>query len=650
MSAPRTIAPYGTWRSPITAATLTGTSTPLSEPSLRDGEISWLEGRPREAGRVVVVTRAADGTLRERTPASLNVRTRAHSYGGGACLALSEQLVVSSFEGGRLYRVDEGAAPRPLTPEGPFRYADGSLDAARDRAIYVREEAFEGGRPPVDALVAVDLGGSGAPRVLATGHDFFSAPRVSPDGGHLAWLTWDHPSMPWDGSDLWVAPIAKDGSLGTPEHVAGSARESVLQPEWSPDGVLHFVSDRTGFWNLYRARGSVVEPLAPMDADFGIPPWTFGGSMYAFASSERIVAAYHRAGVAHLATIDTRTRALAPLVTPYDAIFGGVRAAGGRAVFLGATRRTPRSLVAIDLDTARTEVVARSSAAAIDDAHLSVAEPVAFPAPGGATAFGYFYGPVNAAYAAPDGERPPLIVMSHGGPTARVDPDLNPSIQFWTSRGFGVLDVNYGGSTGHGRAYRERLNGRWGEVDVDDCIAGAAFLVGRGDADGARLAIRGGSAGGYTTLAALAFRDVFHAGASYYGIGDLELLDRDAAATNKFESRYNASLIGPYPERKDLYVARSPIHAASRIAAPVIFFQGADDEVVPPNQSRLMFDALKTKGLLTAYLEFEGEGHGFRKAATIERAILAELYFYANVFGLARPERAPDLVLENAKR
>jgi dipeptidyl aminopeptidase/acylaminoacyl peptidase len=658
----RETAPYGTWRSPITAATLTAASTPLSEPCIAYGATYWLEGRPREAGRATLMMRDADGAVRERTSAPFSVRTRAHSYGGGAYLVLpGGAVLLSSYADGRVHRLDAGpdAAPRAITPEGAWRYADGTLDAARGRAIFVREEAFTDGRPPTDALVAIDLEGHGSPRVLATGHDFFAAPRVSPDGARVAWLTWDHPNMPWDASDLWVATLASDGSLGVPVHVAGGAGESIVQPAWSPDGDLYFVTDRRGFWNLHRVRAAEVASgameaasVVTMDADFGSAPWVFGQSMYAFASPSRIVCAYQEAGVGHLATVDTQSGALTRIELRYDAIYGGVHAAEGSAVFLGANKRTPRSLVAVDLDAPsggpRTEVLARSSATAIDDSLLSIAEPIAFPTGDGATAYGYFYRPVNAGYVAPAGERPPLLVLSHGGPTSRVDPELNPAIQYWTTRGFGVLDVNYGGSTGHGRAYRARLDGRWGEVDVDDCIAGARFLVARGDADGARLVVRGGSAGGYTTLAALAFRSVFHAGASYYGIGDLELLDRDAVATNKFESHYNRSLIGPYPERRDLYVARSPIHSASAIASPVIFFQGADDEVVPPNQSRLMFDALRERGLMTAYLEFEGEGHGFRKAATIERAIEAELTFYARVFGLTLPTPAADIEIANA--
>jgi dipeptidyl aminopeptidase/acylaminoacyl peptidase len=556
-------------------------------------------------------------------------------------------IVFSNHADRRLYRWTAGEEPRAITPEGAWRYADGVFDRARDRIVCVREEPFDDGREPDDTLVAVDARGRTPPRVIASGHAFYASPCVSPDGTRLAWLTWDHPNMPWDGTDLWIATIAEDGTLGRPEHVAGGKSESIFQPSFSPDGVLYFVSDRTGFWNLQRWRDGSIEAVLPMAADFGLPQWVFGMSMYAFESADRIVAAYHEDGTGRLVTIDTRTGAFATLAIPFDVVYGGVRADAGRAVFLGASTRDPKSIVSVDLATSEVTVLARASQLTIDPRHLSIAEPIRFPTDGGATAYGYFYRPTNADYAAPPGERPPLIVMSHGGPTARVEPELNPSIQFWTSRGFAVLDVNYGGSTGHGRAYRRRLEGRGGEVDVDDCIAGALVLVKRGDADRARLLVRGGSAGGYTTLAALAFREVFRAGASYYGISDLELLDQEAAASNKFESRYNHSLIGPYPERKDLYIARSPIHAVDRIRAPVIFFQGMEDNVVPPSQARGMFEALRAKKIPTAYLELEGEGHGFRKAATIERTIQAELSFYARVLGLSLDEELPPLVIEN---
>ncbi|HIC94777.1 MAG TPA: S9 family peptidase, partial [Anaerolineae bacterium] len=462
-------------------------------------------------------------------------------------------------------------------------------------------------------------------------------------GTRLAWLTWNHPNMPWDGTELWVAKLRADGSLGRAGRVAGGPRESIFQPEWSPDGILHFVSDRTGWWNLYRWRDGRVEPLTEMEAEFGRPQWVFGMSTYAFESAGRIICAYTRQGTWHLASLDTATRRLEPIETPYTEI-AYVRAAPGRAVFLAGSPTEPASIVQLDLATGRIEVLRRSSETAIDPGYLSSPQAIEFPTEGGLTAYAFFYPPRNRDYVAPPDERPPLLVMSHGGPTSAASTTLNLEIQYWTSRGIAVLDVNYGGSTGYGRAYRERLEGRWGIVDVDDCVNGARYLVERGLVDGQRLAIRGGSAGGYTTLCALTFRDVFKAGASYFGVSDLEALTKE---THKFESHYLDRLVGPYPERRDLYRDRSPIHFAHRLSCPVIFFQGLEDKVVPPSQAELMVQALRAKGLPVAYVTFEGEQHGLRRAESIKRALDAELYFYARIFGFEPADPVEPVPIEN---
>ena len=639
-------APYGAWKSPITSDLIVAASIGLGKIAIAGDDIYWLENRPSERGRSVLVHRSADGRQVDVTPPPFNVRTRVHEYGGGEGLVAAGEVFFVHFADQRVYRLteDAGAEPRPITPELPLRYADFVLDRGRNRLICIREDHSMPAHQAVNTVVSLDVAGDPAGgRVLVSGNDFYASPRLSPDGTRLAWLTWHHPNMPWDGTELWVGELDAAGAIRSAEQVAGGPAESIFQPEWSPAGVLYFVSDRTGWWNLYRWQRGQAEPLAELEAEFGLPQWVFAMSTYAFESAERIVCAYTQGGADRLALLDTVTRTLTPIETPYTEI-SGVRAARGRAYFLGGSPTAPDSLIALDLETRRCDVLRRASDAAVDAGYLSRPRTIEFPTEGGLTAFGHFYPPCNRDFAAPAGDKPPLLVLSHGGPTGNSTTTLHLDIQYWTSRGFAVLDVNYGGSTGYGRAYRERLNGAWGVVDVDDCVNGAAYLVGRGEVDSARLAIRGGSAGGYTTLCALTFRDAFRAGASHYGIGDLEGLAQD---THKFESRYLDRMVGPYPERRDLYVARSPIHFTERLACPVIFFQGLDDQVVPPSQSEAMFQAVRAKGLPTAYVTFEGEGHGFRRAEAIKRALDAELYFYARVFGFALADPVEPVAIEN---
>jgi dipeptidyl aminopeptidase/acylaminoacyl peptidase len=506
----------------------------------------------------------------------------------------------------------------------------------------VREDHSAAGEPE-NTIAAVDLAGDGAGRVLVRGNDFYAAPRLSPDGGRLAWLAWDHPNMPWDGCRLWLAGVAADGRLGEPRCVAGGERQALCQPAWSPDGRLHYVSDRSGWWNLYRDEGGRARVLCPMAAEFGRPHWMFGLSAYGFEAPDRIVAAYCADGVWRLARLDAATGALSDYETPYTDI-DFLTVSAGRAVFVGAGPSEPAAVVALDTATGQLEVLRRSTAVSLDRGYVSTPEPVAFPTEDGHTAHGFYYPPRNHEFAGPAGETPPLLVMSHGGPTGASTGAFSLRVQFWTSRGFAVLDVNYRGSTGYGTAYRRLLEGQWGVADVDDCCNGARWLAERGLADPARLAIRGSSAGGYTTLSALAFRDVFKAGASHYGIGDLEAL---MAETHKFESRYDRSLIGPPETGRRLYRERSPIHHAERLDCPVIFFQGLDDKVVPPSQAEAMVAALRAKRLPVAYLAFAGEGHGFRKAETIRCTLEAELYFYGRVFGFRPADHIPPVEIEN---
>jgi dipeptidyl aminopeptidase/acylaminoacyl peptidase len=638
------VVPYGSWKSPITSE-LTSTGAVRFEQVLLDGDdVYWVEGRPAEGGRNVIVRRTPDGERTDMTPAPFNARTRVHEYGGAACAVFEDTLYFSNFTDQRLYRQAAGSAPQPITQAVELRYADGIIDPRRNRLICVREDHRDPQREAINTLVGVFLkGDEEGGKVLVSGNNFYSSPRLSPDGSRLAWLTWNHPNMPWDGCELWVANVKPDGSLINKQRIAGGLNESIFQPEWSPGNVLHFISDRTGWWNLYRWHQGKIEPLGAMQAEFGQPQWLFGMSKYAFESSERLICAYNERGTWRLASLDLSNRRLEPIETPYTEI-SFVRASPGRAVFLAGSPTELPSVVQLDLATGETEVLRRSSEIKVDRKYLSIPDAIEFSTENGLKAHAFYYAPKNDEFVGPRGDRPPLIVISHGGPTSATTGTLRLEIQYWTSRGFAIIDVNYGGSTGYGRAYRERLNGQWGVVDVDDCVNAARYLVERSLADKKRLIIRGGSAGGYTTLCALTFRDVFKAGASYFGIGDLEA---DLNETHKFESRYTFSLVGPYPEAKQLYRERSPIHYVDCLSCPIIFFQGLDDKIVLPDQAEMMVSALRAKDVPVAYLPFEGEGHGFRNAKNIKRTLEAELYFYSRVFGFKPAGRLKPVPIEN---
>ena len=642
----RKLAPFGSWKSPITPELIASGTITLGQIALDGDDVYWVETRPAEGGRNVVVCWRPESGARDLTPMPFSARTRVHEYGGGSFLVSQGAVYFVNFADQRIYRQQGEGAPQAVTTGDKRRYADAIHDARRNRVVCVREDSAAGGHEPVNSLVAIPLDGKIAEQAIVSGSDFYSSPRLSPDGSRLAWLAWNHPNMPWDGTELWVGEVWPDGSLGKSEKVAGGAEESVIQPEWSPDGVLHFISDRSGWWNLYQWRRGRTESLCPMAAEFGRPPWVFAMSTYGFESSERILCTFVQEGRWRLALLDTRAGRLEEIETPYTDI-REVRVAARHAVLSAGSPTTASSIVRLDLQKRRLEVLRRSSDIPIDPAFFSVPEPIEFPTEGGKTAHAFFYAPRNPDYTAAAGELPPLLVRSHGGPTSATATSLLWDIQYWTSRGFAVLDVNYGGSSDYGREYRQRLNGAWGVVDVDDCVNGARYLVEKGKVDGDRLAIRGGSAGGYTTLCALTFRQVFRAGASYYGIGDLEALVRD---THKFEARYLDRLVGPYPARRDVYRERSPIHFTDRLSCPVIFFQGLDDPVVPPNQAEMMVAALRAKGLPVAYLAFAGEQHGFRRAETIKRCLEAELYFYSRVFGFELADPVEPVPIENLYR
>ena len=688
------VAPYGSWQSPITSALIVEDSVSFGDIALRGNAIYWSELRPDEDARSVIARRVVgdvDPATGRRaigggdvTPRGFSARSRVHEYGGGAfCVGADydapggDVVYFSEFADGRVYRQRVGAdgsvdAPTPLTPAADMRYADGVICDRRRLMICVREDHTSAWREPVNAIVAVDLR-SGASRVIASGNDFYSNPRVSPDGTALAWLAWNHPNMPWDGCELWAGTLGADGGVSDARRIAGGRAEAIFQPEWSPSGALHFVSDRSGWWNIYRCRnldGDAAEPICAMDAEFGMPAWVFGLSTYGFVSDERIICAYTRNGLWRIGDLDATTGAMAEFPAMASDI-GCMRVSSRYILYIGSDAESPARLILHHLDNfdassdnpdalgdspdspdGRGGIVLRQSSDALErlagdggleqsasagtsaGGLLSHPQAIEFPTTGGKTAHAFYYPPANPGYAPREGETPPLIVISHGGPTSAAGAGLDLRKQFWTSRGFALLDVNYGGSSGYGSEYRRRLNGAWGVVDVDDCVNGALHLVERGLADGARLIIRGSSAGGFTTLLALTTREAFSAGASYYGICELEALMRD---THKFESRYLDTLIGAFPAAADLYRERSAINHIDGLSAPMIVMQGLDDEIVPPNQAEMMVNALREKGLPVAYLTFEGERHGFRKAANIRRALDAELYFYSRVFGFALP-------------
>ncbi len=639
-----TVAPYGSWKSPITTDLIVSGAVGLGQIALDGDDIYWVEMRPSEGGRMVVVRRSPEGTTVDITPEPFSVRTRVHEYGGGAFLVADGVVFFSNFADQRMYRQDPGTEPKAITPEADLRYADGVFDSRRSRIVCVREDHV-GDNEPVNAIVAVDKEGVDPQEILYSGSDFCAAPRISPDGGKLAWLQWDHPNMPWDGTTLLVAEISEDGSLGEVRTITGGREESVLQPMWSRQGDLLFVSDRNGWWNLYRWRDGEVAPILEMEAEFARPQWVFDPAAYGLLDDGRVICSYVENGIWNIGVIDTSTGRLTHLDIPYSEMGRGeLRTSGQRVVFSAGAPDKPISIMSLDVATGEVETLRRAHQLEVDQAYLSRPEAVEFETAAGRSAHAFYYPPRNPEFDAPGAERPPLLVKSHGGPTAAASTGLDLSIQFWTSRGFGVVDVNYGGSTGYGTEYRRRLNGAWGIVDVEDCVNAARFLGERGDVDGDRLAIDGGSAGGYTTLAALTFHDAFKAGASHYGVSDLEALAKE---THKFESRYLDSLVGPYPERQDLYVERSPINHTHLLSCPLLLLQGLEDKIVPPNQAEMMFEAVKAKGLATAYVPFEGEQHGFRRSENIKRALEAELYFYSKVFGFDLAEPVEPVDIEN---
>ncbi|MBW0114351.1 S9 family peptidase [Pseudonocardia abyssalis] len=633
-----TIAPFGSWPTPITSELVVAAAVSLAEVRVDGAEVYWSEARPADGGRTQLVRRAADGAVTDLLPDGSNARTGVHEYGGGAWWVLDGVVWFTEWADQRLYRLADGAVqaltPAPAVERGD-RYADG--DVHGDVIVCVRERHGDG-EPRNEIVRLAAHAPTDEPEVLVTGPDFVAAPRLDPDGTTLAWLQWNHPSMPWDAVEL----VVRDLATGEETVVAGGPWESVSEPSWMPDGSLWFVSDRTDWWNLYRwLPGSDIEPIVRIDAEVGVPEWRLAGSRYAVLADGSVVFARRRAGSDALAVRGTGGL-IADLDLPFCEV-GAVRSAGGSAVVVAGTPTAEPGVYRVtppgpDSDAAVVTLCAPRDLG-LDPAGVAVAEHLTFPSVDAAgeprTAHALYFAPASATHTGPEGDAPPLVVVIHGGPTAAASSSFSPATQYWTSRGFAVVSVDHGGSTGYGRAYREELLGQWGVIEVADCLAVARRLADTGRADPARLLIRGGSAGGFTVLSALARAESpFAAGADHFGVADLEALARD---THKFESRYLDRLVGPYPQDRDTYVERSPIHQLTQFSAPLIVLQGAEDAIVPPAQSEMIVDALRAKGVPVAYLLFDGEQHGFRRAENIRRALDAELSFYAQVLGFDLP-------------
>jgi dipeptidyl aminopeptidase/acylaminoacyl peptidase len=639
------VGPYGSWASPISVDLLLKGTVQLRNQMVRwDGDdLYWSELRPSEAGRIVVCRRSADGAISDVTPAGFNARSRVHEYGGGHFAVSGGTVWFTNFADQRLYRQERGGAPRALTPAVDVRHADMAVDSRRGLLYAVREDHTTGASEAVNSIVALDSSGERDAFTVAAGNDFYSSPKLSRDGSRLAWTTWNHPNMPWDGSELWAGELDRDGHLTASRKIAGGDSESVLQPEWSPAGDLYFISDRSNWWNLYRARGEGDEPVCQKAAEFGAPQWVFGMRFYAFAGPDEIVCLYAERGGTKLGRIDVAAGTMQQVELLYTGL-NNVQTNGHTAAFFASSATLAERVLTIDLHTGAQEVVKVSNPAHIDPSNLGLPKAIEFPTDGGLMAHAIYYPPKNEDFVGPPDEKPPLMVRCHGGPTGSAGPTYTFEYHYWTSRGFAIVDVNYGGSSGYGRAYRSRLNGNWGVVDVDDCINAARYLVTQGLADGERVSITGGSAGGYTVLLSLTKRDFYNAGASHFGIGDLELFIKE---THKFESRYVETLVGPYPEHADLYRDRSAVYFADNLKCPVILFQGLEDKIVPPSQAEEFVAVCKKKKLPYAYVAFEGEQHGFRQEKNIRRSIEGEMYFLSRIFGFTVADRIEPVRIEN---
>lgn len=615
----------GTWRSPFGAAQIAAGGVRLAQPWVAGNGVYWLESRPAENGRSVLVRARPGEAPRDLTPALFSVRSRVHEYGGGAFAIAEDALYFVNDLDQQIYRQPwDGGRPLPLTAISACRFADLHLDSRHRCLIAVCEDHREQSRAARNTLVAIGLA-DGHRVTLVQGHDFYSSPALSPGGLRLAWLCWNNPQMPWDGCELWLAELDADGMVAGARRVAGSEHESIFQPQFSPDGVLHFISDRDGYWNIYEFSNGRALALTRDAMDHGFAQWNFGMSSYGFRDDGGLLAVRFNQGRSEL--VQLSAEAGVQSVREEFSQIEHLHVHGQQMVMLAADSTHQPAVIWSD---GQRDLRLTHNAHSLATEFLSTGEFLRFPTGNGETAYGWYYPPRHPQTRVPAGEKPPLLVKCHGGPTAMNGNGLDPRVQFWTSRGFAVADVNYRGSSGFGRAYRDSLHGNWGLKDPEDCIAAARHLLERGLADPARVAISGSSAGGFTVLCALALHGFFRAAAVYYGISELTSALRD---THKFEAHYGDSLLGPWPAARAVYRERSPLYAAERIRCPVIFFQGLKDKVVPPDQTERMVQALRAREVPVEYLEFPEEGHGFRRRETLQVTLEAELAFYGRVFG-----------------
>ena len=640
-----TISPYGSWKSPFSPDSMVDRMVRLSDVKLVDEQVFWIESRPAEGGRCVIMRRDRRGKTNNLIPKPYSARTLVHEMGGAPYGVAGKEVLFVNMSDQRLH-INSHNKTSAFLPQNQCRYADFASRPNSSQLVAVREDHSVPNSEAVNSLVLLDLAWLGTEVVLASGYDFYSSPSLSPDGSKVAWLCWNHPHMPWDETELWVADLDEDGSPLESRCLFAESDISLIQPQWSPLGVLHVISDEAGWWNLYAVSDEGLQPLCPREAEFGDPQWVMGLSSYAFVGAQSILCKWHKDGIEQLGILDLEDGSLAELETPYTE-FSYIKAEGNLAVFLGASPSHFPELVLLNLDSKKCQIIRRASKEGIDNSLVSQPSSIEFETENGERAYAFYYAPFNPEFRAPDGERPPLLVKSHGGPTSTSSSTLNMEIQYWTSRGFAVVDVNYRGSTGHGTAYRRRLAGNWGLLDVQDSVNAARHLASKGLTDPSRQAVMGGSAGGFTTLACLAFTKDFQAGMSRYGVADLGALARE---THKFESRYLDSLVGPYPADAHVYEQRSPINFAQQISCPVLFLQGLEDRIVPPNQAERMVSALKQSSVPVAYLEFPDEQHGFRKAENIRAALETEEYFLAQIFGIELAVPSNSIEIHNWKK
>ena len=625
----KTAKPYGSWPSTLSAELITRAAPGLNFLQSHGERLFWVESRPWEAGRNVIMCREGDGSTRDLLPAPFSHQSRVHEYGGMAYAMDDSHLYFVNAADQRIYQLAlaEDKQPVAITAAGS-RFADLVIDQARQQLIAVGETHHDN-REPENTLVSIVLA-DGSLSTLVSGADFYAFPRISPDSKQLCWIEWQHPNMPWDSTQLWLANFS-DGGLSDKMLVAGADNnEAIFQPQWSPDNQLYFVSDKNNWWNIYRIENGSRQPVLEIEAEFATPLWQFGMTSYDFIDADTIACVYTKNGIWHSGFIDIQSGQLNTIESQYSSM-QAVTCHQDKLYLVAGAAALPSELISISRQAKVTSIYSPATIALAPE-NLSEPQSILFASGrDNQPVHAFYYPPTNANYCGIEGELPPVIALCHGGPTGATDSGLNLKLQYWCNRGFAVVDINYRGSTGFGRAYRHSLAGAWGIADVEDTQHAIRYLTEQQMIDPQRCLIRGGSAGGYTVLSALTFTDTFQAGASLYGIGDLETLAKD---THKFESRYMDSLIGPYPERRDIYLQRSPIHHAEGLNCPVIFLQGLEDKVVPPNQAEMMVKLLEEKGIKVAHVTFPDEGHGFRKANNIIHAMESELAFYRDVFNL----------------